>query len=351
MAILEVVDISKHFAATAALRQVTLRLEAGKILCLLGPSGCGKTTLLRIIAGLETPDQGSLTFDGADLSRLPPHRRRFGMMFQDYALFPHRNVFENVAFGLRIRNDSQVHIRRRVAEMLHLVGMADFAQRDVSRLSGGERQRVALARSLAPQPRLLMLDEPLGSLDRALRERLMLDLHRIIKEVGVTSLYVTHDHAEAFTVADEVAVMIDGKIEQIDRPENLYRQPGNKDVAGFLGFENLLSAVVDETGAVKSPLGTLYPPRVDAVPGTRLTVLLRPDAARLIDRKGPLEAGETPVTGTVRERMFKGGHSKLVVDAGAGQLLVFDFTHDAMPPPVGRRVRLALQPSAVVLMP
>ena len=351
MAALEVVDISKNFAATVALHRVTLRLETGNILCLLGPSGCGKTTLLRIIAGLETPSQGSLKFDGADLSRLPPHRRRFGMMFQDYALFPHKNVFENVAFGLRIRNASQVHIRRRVEEMLHLVGLADFALRDVSRLSGGERQRVALARSLAPQPRLLMLDEPLGSLDRALRERLMLDLHRIIKEVGVTTLYVTHDHAEAFTVADEVAVMINGKVEQIDRPENLYRHPGTEAVANFLGFQNLLNAVVDETGAVKSSVGILYPPRVNAAPGARLTVLLRPDAARLVGREDALEEGETPVSGTVLERMFKGGHSKLVVSAGAGQLLVFDFTHDTLPPSIGQRVRLALRPSGMVLMP
>lgn len=351
MTILEVVDISKNFAATAALHQVTLRLEAGKILCLLGPSGCGKTTLLRIIAGLETPNKGSLNFDGTDLSRLPPHRRRFGMMFQDFALFPHKNVFENVAFGLRIRKDSQARVRRRVEEMLHLVGLADFAMRDVSRLSGGERQRVALARSLAPQPRLLMLDEPLGSLDRALRERLMIDLRRIIKEVGVTTLYVTHDHAEAFTVADEVAVMINGRVEQIDQPENLYRQPGNEVVARFLGFENLLDAMVDEAGSVASSVGILYPPQVNAAPGTRLTVLLRPDAARLIGWEASLQDGETLVSGTVIERMFKGGQSKLVVKAEAGQLLVFDFAHDARPPSAGQRVRLALRPAAMVLMP
>ena len=202
MALLEVVDINKDYDGIFTLDTINLCLDAGNLLCLLGPSGCGKTSLLRIIAGLEKTDSGTVIFDGQDLSRTPPHRRGFGMMFQDFSLFPHRNVFDNVAFALQLEKHSQDRINRRVKEMLNLVGLEGFEMRDVNRLSGGECQRVALARSLASEPRLLMLDEPLGSLDRVLRERLLVDLYRIIKQVGVTTLYVTHDHAEAFTVAD-----------------------------------------------------------------------------------------------------------------------------------------------------
>ena len=205
MGLLDVVDIKRDFNGVFALDSVDLSLEAGNLLCLLGPSGCGKTTLLRIIAGLEKTDTGTVKFDGRDLSRIPPHRRGFGMMFQDFSLFPHKNVYENVAFALQLKKESPKQIRRRVVEMLDLVGLEGFELRDVNRLSGGECQRVALARSLASEPRLLMLDEPLGSLDRVLRERLLVDLYRIIKQIGVTTLYVTHDHAEAFTVADVVA--------------------------------------------------------------------------------------------------------------------------------------------------
>ena len=184
MALLEVVDINKDYDGIFALDKIDLRLEAGNLLCLLGSSGCGKTSLLRIIAGLEKTDSGAVIFDGRDLSRVPPHRRGFGMMFQDFCLFPHKNVFDNVAFALNLKKMTRERVTHRVKEMLHLVGLEGFEMRDVSRLSGGESQRVALARSLASQPQLLMLDEPLGSLERVLRERLMVDLYRIIKQVG-----------------------------------------------------------------------------------------------------------------------------------------------------------------------
>ncbi len=351
MALLEVVDINKDFNGIFALDKVTLGVDAGDLLCLLGPSGCGKTTLLRIIAGLEKADTGAVLFDGQDLSRMLPHRRGFGMMFQDFSLFPHKNVFDNVAFALQIRRKSRININRRVKEMLQLVGLEGFETRDVNRLSGGECQRVALARSLASQPRLLMLDEPLGSLDRVLRERLMVDLHRIIKQVGVTTLYVTHDHAEAFTVADVVAVMNSGRVEQIDQPENLYRRPINRLVARFLGFHNLVDGIVVDGERIKSELGMLYPQKIAASSGSHVTVLLRPEAAKLIDGKYNLHPGETAISGLVTERTFKGGHYKLAIQTDTGPILNFDFAQDTRPPAAGLSVRLVLRPSSMVLIP
>ena len=351
MALLDVIDINKDFNGVFALEKVNLRLEAGNLLCLLGPSGCGKTTLLRIIAGLEKTDTGTVIFDGQDLSRMPPHRRGFGLMFQDFSLFPHKNVFDNVAFALQLEKQSRKRISRRVKEMLHLVGLEGFEMRDVNRLSGGECQRIALARSLASEPRLLMLDEPLGSLDRVLRERLLVDLYDIIKQVGVTTLYVTHDHAEAFTVADTVAVMNNGRVEQVDQPETLYRQPANKLVARFLGFRNLVEGVVAESEGIDSGLGMLYPHKISTPPGTRVTVLLRPEGARIVDLDHRVDSKETTIIGTVKERLFKGGHFSLTVQTEPGVLLNFDFTLDALPPVMGQSVRLVLKPSAMVLIP
>jgi ABC-type Fe3+/spermidine/putrescine transport system ATPase subunit len=351
MGLLDVVDIKRDFNGVFALESVNLNLEAGNLLCLLGPSGCGKTTLLRIIAGLEKTDAGTVKFDGRDLSRIPPHRRGFGMMFQDFSLFPHKNVFDNVAFALQLKKESPQQIRRRVLEMLHLVGLEGFEMRDVNRLSGGECQRVALARSLASEPRLLMLDEPLGSLDRALRERLLVDLYRIIKQIGVTTLYVTHDHAEAFTVADVVAVMHNGRVAQVDQPETLYRQPANEYVARFLGFRNLVEGVVAESKGINSVLGRLCPQKIQVSPGTRVTVLIRPEGARIIDADQAVDPKETTILGTVKERLFKGGHVNLTVQTASEFLLNFDFTLDILPPSTGQSIRLALRPSAMVLIP
>ena len=351
MALLEMVDIKKDFNDSFALDKINLHLDAGNLLCLLGPSGCGKTTLLRIIAGLETPDSGKVIFDGKDQSRILPHRRGFGMMFQDFSLFPHKNVFNNVAFALQLKNQSRKRITRRVKEMLQLVGLEGFEMRNVSRLSGGESQRVALARSLASQPRLLMLDEPLGSLDRVLRERLMVDLGRIINQVGVTTLYVTHDHAEAFTMADVVAVMNKGKVLQVAPPETLYRQPENELVARFLGFRNLVKGVVVEAEGINSVLGMLYPQKIPAPPGTRVTVLLRPEGARIVDAGRVVLPKETIINGVIKERIFKGGHFNLSVQTDPGPVLNFDFNPDSPPPAVGQGIRLVLRPSATVLIP
>ncbi|NLE99537.1 MAG: ABC transporter ATP-binding protein, partial [Anaerolineales bacterium] len=209
---LEVHNICKSYPDGWTLEGVSFAVEQGESICLLGPSGSGKTTLLRLIAGLEKPDCGQVMVDGQDISQVPPHRRGFGMMFQEYALFPHRDVFANVAFGLRMQRQDRDRIAERVTEVLELVDLAGFEHRDVNQLSGGERQRVALARSLAPHPTLLMLDEPLGALDRALREHLMVELPRILRRAQVTTLMVTHDQEEAFAIADRVILMRDGHI-------------------------------------------------------------------------------------------------------------------------------------------
>jgi ABC-type Fe3+/spermidine/putrescine transport system ATPase subunit len=251
---LEIKRITKTYEGTLLLRDISLTFERGEIVCLLGPSGSGKTTLLRIIAGLEFADSGDVFFDGANLREVPVHQRGFGMMFQDLALFPHKNVFDNIAFGLRMKNMGRDEIRTRVEETLDLVGLAGFATRNVNNLSGGEQQRIALARSLAPRPRLLMLDEPLGALDRILREQLVADLRAILKRIGMTAVYVTHDQDEAFALADRIAVVHEGNISQFGTPEEIYRAPANAFVAQFLGLTNLFDGVA-HNGKIETKLG------------------------------------------------------------------------------------------------
>ena len=234
MSILSVTDISKSFGSTQALDTVSFEVDQGEIVALLGPSGCGKSTLLSIIAGLEAPDNGNVRWEGVSLEGTPPHLRGFGLMFQDFALFPHMNVYANVAFGLKMAHMTPGSVDTRVKEMLETVGLPNIGARDVNTLSGGEQQRVALARALAPHPRLLMLDEPLGSLDRNLRERLVVDLEAILHRLHQTAIYVTHDQEEAFAIADRIILMNAGRIEQMGTPEVIYHSPASVFVARFL---------------------------------------------------------------------------------------------------------------------
>ncbi len=337
-------QLSKAFAGVPAVHEISLGVERGQIVCLLGPSGCGKTTLLRLIAGLESPDSGSVWFAEQEITTLPPHKRDFGLMFQDFALFPHKNVGQNVVFGLQTKNTGAADAR--VSEMLALVGLAGFEPRDVSSLSGGERQRVALARSLAPNPRLLMLDEPLGALDRALRERLMLEIRQILKTVGLTAIYVTHDQTEAFAVADRVVVMNQGRIEQDSRPEQLFKQPGSKVVASFLGFANLLAATVIEPGRVETRLGQWRLPATSAIQaGTAVTVLIRPEAASLNPAAGGL-AVEARLMSTI----FRGRFYQAVFVASSGVELTFEMTPGNLPQSE-RDVTLWLDPASILVLP
>jgi len=314
-------DISKFYTpATLVLKNITLIVEEGEIVCLLGPSGCGKTTLLRIVAGLEQPDAGQIMLAGRDLSTLPVHQRNFGLMFQEFALFPHRTVAENVAFGLRMAGQRRAQIAERVQEVLALVNLEGYDARSIFALSGGERQRVALARSLAPRPRLLMLDEPLGSLDRALREELMVELRAILKAVGVTALYVTHDQQEAFAVADRLVVMHQGQIAQVGTAQAIYDTPATAFVARFLGFHNLFppSAVGTTTAlsAIASGAQHQLPRQADNVAGVEPALLIRPDAVRALGCGAGAAATETEtlvVTGKVQALLFRGSYYQLTL--------------------------------------
>ena len=346
--LLEISHLSKRFGDTVAVDDVSLAVSDGEIVSLLGPSGCGKTTLLRLIAGLEAPDRGTVRFGGRDMANVPVHQRGFGFMFQDYALFPHRNVAQNVAFGLRMANLDPAQISARVTEVLELVGLAEFAEREISALSGGEQQRVALARSLAPSPRMLLLDEPLGSLDRALRERLMNELRTLLKRIGVTAMTVTHDQQEAFALADRVMVMEGGRALQVGRPEEVYRQPASPSVARFLGLTNLLEGKViqGEPLTIETAIGPLSIHHLEPV-GETVMVLVRPEAATTCPQQASI-ALEATLTAT----SFRGRHYQIEVSCSEGVSLSFDLraAPDELPAP-GETIRLQLDPRGITLLP
>ncbi len=335
---LQIDHLSKSYHAPV-LNDLSFTVETGEIVCLLGASGCGKTTLLRLIAGLEMADSGRIIFDQHNLTHVPPHQRDFGLMFQEFALFPHMNVYQNVAFGLKMKRASAIETQ--VQAMLNLVGLAGFGGRDVNSLSGGERQRVALARSLAPDPRLLMLDEPLGALDRSLRERLMLEIRAILKRVGLTAIYVTHDQTEAFAVADRIIVLQQGQIEQIATPEQLYHQPATPLVAQFLGFTNIVEAVCLSANTLETPFGIWHLPAGNGLIGHKLKLLIRPEAASLEARS------DMGLSGQVVSTLFRGRFYQLAL-ATNGQILTFELGL-AEPPPLGSQITLWLEPTAIML--
>ncbi len=357
MPLLQVSHLTKSFADKPTLADVSFEVEAGEIVCLLGPSGCGKTTLLRIIAGLETADSGTVRFEGHDLQSIPVHQRHFGLMFQDFALFPHKNVWDNVIFGLRMQHLPDGQIQQLGHAALDMVGLSGFAQRNVHQLSGGERQRVALARSLAPQPKLLMLDEPLGALDRQLREELMIELRRILKAARLTSIYVTHDQAEAFAVADRVAVLNAGRIEQLDTPAAVYAQPASEFVARFLGMPNLIGGTVlscaAQVAVVNTPIGLLHVTTDRSLqPDQLVTLLIRSDAATI--EPEPFAAGEgfaeTPQAnrwhGILLAVSFRGRTQRAVIRWND---LDFEFEVDALAalPALGQAVQVSFPADAI----
>jgi ABC-type Fe3+/spermidine/putrescine transport system ATPase subunit len=359
VSILQVSRLSKTFDSKLILNDVSFGIDANEIVCLLGPSGCGKTTLLRIIAGLETADSGTITFDEQDVQNIPVHQRNFGLMFQDFALFPHKNVWDNVIFGLRMRSLSDEQIQQLGREALDMVGLSGFEKRDVHQLSGGERQRVALARSLAPKPKLLMLDEPLGALDRQLREELMIELRRILKATHLTSIYVTHDQQEAFAVADRVAVMSAGHLEQIDTPQGIYAQPATEFVARFLGMPNLIGGRVLSCAAnvavVNTPIGLLHVTTDRSLqPDQAVTLLIRSEAAAI--EPDPFASSsdewfaETPpadvLHGLLQEVSFRGRYRRVVMRANEIDL-VFELEAPSPLPPPGHPVKVSLPADAI----
>lgn len=309
---LTVKNIDMSYEGEPLLRGVSFSVDKDETVCLLGASGSGKSTLLRIIAGLEEPEGGDVLWDGESLANIPTHERHFGLMFQDYALFPHRNVAENIAFGLRMQNQPKEEIQGRVQAALETINMPGFANRKVTELSGGEQQRVALARALAPQPRLLMLDEPLGALDRSLREQLSHELRRILRETKVPAIYVTHDQEEAYAIADRLLLLHDGVILQSGKPEEFYHHPRNVWVANFFGLGNLIPGEVIERFPLKvrTPLG-ITQARCDREPpavGQPATLLFRPSQAIA---RGTDHTNR--ITGTVSDQIFQGENFRLTL--------------------------------------
>jgi ABC-type Fe3+/spermidine/putrescine transport system ATPase subunit len=338
MAGLSVVNVSKSFGETKALDRVDLRVLPGQVAAILGPSGCGKSTLLNIIAGLEKPDTGHIYWNDLDLSAVPVHQRGFGLMFQDYALFPHLTVFENVAYGLRMAGHEQFRVQERVNEVLSLVGLEELASRDVNSLSGGEQQRVALARSLAPQPALLMLDEPLGALDRSLRERLVLDLRTILRRLGQTALYVTHDQEEAFSIADSVVVLNQGRVEQVGSPFEIYQKPHSVFVARFLGMTNMIPGTASGNLLAETSLGMITLPSPAA---GKITILLRPD------KFSANNTGPYTLKGNVVETVLRGPVCRAIIKV-KDVPLTFDFPPQLCLHKAGSPIELSYDPAEAV---
>jgi ABC-type Fe3+/spermidine/putrescine transport system ATPase subunit len=347
MAFLEWRGLAKRYDGHPALDGVTLSLERGRVLAVLGPSGCGKTTLLRLTAGLEPPDAGTVLLDGADLGPLPPERRGIGLVFQDYVLFPHLDVAGNVGFGLRMARWPRRRAADQVRAMLALVGLAGYERRRVQSLSGGEQQRVALARGLAAGPRVLMLDEPLGALDTSLRTGLLDEVPRILHEAGATTVYVTHEQEEALAVADRVAVMRSGRIVQAGRPADLVERPADSFVAGFLRLGALLPVTGRTAAGAVTPLGR-FPVRVTGRPEKQV-ILVRPESVHL--SPGPSFVPVRARVVSVHEGAF-GARLRLALEGAGGERIeAHCLVEPGRSAPPGRLLRVWLDPRRLRSLP
>ncbi len=330
----------------AAVRDVDLEIGAGRLVTLLGPSGCGKTTLLRMIAGFEEPTSGDILFGDRRMNEVPPNRRDTAMVFQSYAIFPHLDVFENVAFGLRLRKLDGAEIETRVNRVLGLTGLSGYARRSPNQLSGGQQQRVALARSIVMEPRVLLFDEPLSNLDAKLREQMRVEIRELQQRVGITAVYVTHDQVEAMSISDEIVIMNAGAVEQRGSPHAIYARPASRFVADFIGKANFVAATVVDAGHVDVAGHRLALPDPGRPAGTAVTLVVRPEAVHL-----SVDAGL--FAGTVRRVMFLGNIAEYLIGVdGVGDWLV-----DAPNPAetglfeVGARIRLEPSPSSVHVLP
>ena len=333
-------DIVVSFDGEKILDHIDLDIHDKEFVTLLGPSGCGKTTTLRIIGGFITPDSGTVTFDGKKINQLPPYKRNVNTVFQRYALFPHLNVYENIAFGLRVKKLPEKEISKRVQEMLKLVGLVGFEKRSTARLSGGQQQRVAIARALAIHPKVLLLDEPLGALDLKLRKEMQIELKRIQEQLEITFIYVTHDQEEALTMSDRVVVMNGGKIQQIGSPVDIYNEPVNAFVADFIGESNILSGLMIRDKLVE--IGGRQFECVDTGFGenTPVDVVIRPEDIKLVKPE------DAQISGVVESVIFKGVHYEMLIDA-------YDFrwiVHSTQAAEKGSAVGLTFVPYDIHIM-
>ena len=323
--------LSRRFGPVAALDGVSLQICEGEFFSLLGPSGCGKTTLLRLIAGLDFPDAGTLQILQKDAQNWPAHQRPVNTVFQSYALFPHLNVSENVAFGLRMKKIPPDEVSKRIRNVMELVQIPDLAKRKISEISGGQKQRVALARAIVNEPKILLLDEPLGALDLKLRRQLQSELHNLQRRLGITFIYVTHDQDEAITMSDRIAVMNRGRIEQLDTPQNLYERPRNRFVASFLGAANQIKATLSETDSnsdvYTSDLGAIIIPSANNAPrtvGKKYTFAIRPEKVSLVKSTIESESLNT-FHGRIVDAIYSGAETQYVVTVNNTSLKVAVF--------------------------
>jgi spermidine/putrescine transport system ATP-binding protein len=338
--------VTKRFDDVTAVDNVSLEIEHGSFFALLGPSGCGKTTTLRMIGGFEEPTAGTIYLGDEPVTGKPPYKRDVNTVFQSYALFPHLSIFENVAFGLRRKGVRKGDVRGRVTEILRLVGLSGMEKRKPRQLSGGQQQRVALARALVNKPRVLLLDEPLGALDLKLRKQMQLELKAIQHDVGITFVHVTHDQEEAMTMADRIAVMDQGHVEQLGPPEELYERPATAFVAGFLGASNLLIGIVEGPDAVRLAEGTLVQAQVDGKSGP-VAAGVRPEKITLGEG-----GGQNRLPGKVAETAYIGVATQLVVDTPAGTVQVFAQNIDSgnRIPVAGSNVTLSWSPESTFVV-
>jgi len=340
---LEVKNITKTYENQPLLEGVSFKVDSGETVCLLGASGSGKSTLLRIIAGLEKPESGTVLWDGQDQATIPPYQRHFGLMFQDYALFPHRTVAQNVAFGLRMIKLPSEEILTRTKQALEMISMVSFADRKVTELSGGEQQRVALARALAPNPLLLMLDEPLGALDHALREQLSVELRHILHKTNIPAIYVTHDQNEAFAIADRLLVLHNGRILQSGTPEELYTNPRTAWIARFFGLGTLLPVSNLEGNMCQTPIGQFKVALGSEAfkPSEQVSLLLRPSAAEIVEKD---QEDTNIVKGEVQACVFQGQYYNLILVSQKGIDLIVQAPHQV---DVGTRLTVFYPPELV----
>lgn len=306
--IIELKNISKQYDDNTVLDNLSLNIRKNEFVTLLGPSGCGKTTTLKIIAGFETADSGSIMFKNKDISDVPPYKRQLNTVFQKYALFPHMNVYENIAFGLKIKKLSKDEINKKVKEMLRMVSLSGFEKRSIESLSGGQQQRVAIARALVNEPEVLLLDEPLGALDLKLRKEMQLELKKIQQELGITFIFVTHDQEEALTMSDTIVVMNKGLIQQKGTPEDIYNEPANAFVADFIGESNILDGVMVEDFKVIFADREFECVDKGFEPNEEIDVVIRPEDFKIV------KAEEGMLKGTVKSVIFKGVHYEMVVE-------------------------------------